>query len=108
MKHFKFNLSDAKQLLIAFTGAFSTWAATGFQRDAAHIAYVVMGFMTGGLISHNAMESPGVMPPSHIITPYVNNINETTPPQIPQTSGTYKPEGADIKKVIKVNSGLIK
>jgi hypothetical protein len=103
MKHFKFNLLDAKQLFIAFMGAFSTWAATGFQKDGAHLAYVLMGFITGGLVSHNAMENPGIMAPSHIMTPYANNINEPATSEAP-----YKAEGTDIKQVIKINSGLIK
>jgi hypothetical protein len=104
MKHFKFNIGNSKQLFIAFTGAFSTWAATGFQRDAAHLSYVLLGFITGGLASHEIMENPNVMPPSHIMTPYVNNIKDSG--SLPST--TYTPEGADIKKIIKINSGLLK
>ena len=74
--HFKFQIFDAKQLMIASTGAFSTWAATGFQRDLPHIGYVLVGFITGGLVSHNSMNSPNVLPDSHIQTPYVNNTND--------------------------------
>lgn len=106
--HFKFNVMEAKQLMIAFTGAFSTWAATGFQRDIPHLSYVLIGFITGGLVSHNSMNSPNVLPDSHIITPYVNNINDGSSSVPPQTPDTYKPEGTDVKQVIKINSGLIK
>lgn len=108
--HFKFKISDAKQLGIAFTGAFSTWAATGFQRDMPHLAYVVIGFTTGALVSHNSMSSPNVMPDSHIQTPYVNNINDGSPAVPPKSLEveTYKPEGVDVKKIIKINSGIIK
>lgn len=109
-KHFKFHIFDAKQLTIAMTGAFSTWAATGFQRDLPHLGYVLTGFITGGLVSHNSMSSPNVMPDSHIITPYANNINDGDSKGTPSSSETepYKPEGTDIKKVIKINSGIIK
>lgn len=108
--HFKFKISDAKQLGIAFTGAFSTWAATGFQRDMPHLAYVVIGFTTGALVSHNSMSSPNVMPDSHIQTPYVNNINDGDKgvPAVPVESNIYKPEGVDVKKVIKINSNIIR
>jgi hypothetical protein len=107
--HFKFHIADAKQLSIAFMGAFSTWAATGFQRDLPHLGYVLIGFVTGGLVSHNSSMSPNVMPDSHIQTPYVNNIddkNNDVPKLI--STDTYKSEGADVKEVIKINSGLIK
>lgn len=108
--HFKLHIFDAKQLAIAMTGAFSTWAATGFQRDLPHLGYVLTGFITGGLVSHNSMSSPNVLPDSHIITPYANNINDgssSVPAKLPEDS-TYKAEGVDVKKVIKINSGIIK
>ena len=109
-KHFKFHIFDAKQLAIAMTGAFSTWAATGFQRDLPHLGYILVGFITGGLVSHNSMSSPNVMPDSHIITPYANNINDGSSgvPEKSKESELYKPEGVDVKKVIKINSNIIK
>jgi hypothetical protein len=109
--HFKFHIFDAKQLTIAMTGAFSTWAATGFQRDMPHLGYVLVGFITGGLVSHNSSYSPGVMPDSHIETPYANNLNDKSN-DVPKPTETlnenYKAEGTDVKQVIKINSGLIK
>ena len=108
--HFKFLVTDAKQLSIALTSAISTWAATGFQRDLPHLGYVLIGFITGGLVSHSSSSSPNVLPDSHIQTPYVNNINDHSPDvpeQLPETK-TYKSEGADVKKVIRINSGIIK
>lgn len=108
--HFKFQIFDAKQLMIAMTGAFSTWAATGFQHDMPHLSYVLVGFITGGLVSHNSMSSPNVEPESHIITPYANNINDgskAVPPAYPETE-IYKPEGSDVRKVIKINSNILK
>ena len=106
--HFKFQIFDAKQLMIASTGAFSTWAATGFQRDLPHIGYVLVGFITGGLVSHNSMNSPNVLPDSHIQTPYVNNINNGDKGVPEKTPEAYQPEGTDVRKVIKINSGIIK
>ena len=77
--HFKFNISDAKQLGIALISSYGMWAATGFQKSVTGLLYPVMGFVTGGLASHNSTSSPGVMPTSHIETPYVNNINDGDP-----------------------------
>jgi hypothetical protein len=109
--HFKFHIFDAKQLGIAMTGAFSTWAATGFQHDLPHLGYIMVGFVTGGLVSHNSSYNPGIMPDSHIETPYANNINDQSnevPKPISVPAEIYKGEGADVKQVIKINSGLIK
>jgi len=109
--HFKFCILDAKQLAIAMTSAFSTWAATGFQHDAAHLAYIAIGFITGGLVSHNEQSNPNVAPESHIQTPYLSNMedhNPGTPEPIKIPEGPYKAEGTDVVKVIKINSGLLK
>jgi hypothetical protein len=107
--HFKFQIFDAKTLGIALTGSFSAWAATGFQHDLPHLGYVVIGFVTGGLVSHNSMANPNITPDSHINTPYLANI-EDNDPGVPESipGKTYKPEGADVKKVIQINSGIIK
>jgi len=107
--HFKFNVSDAKQLSIALMSSYAMWAATGFQKDFAHLAYPIVGFITGGLASHSSSNSPDVLPDSHIQTPYANNLNdhsESVP--APIITGEYKPEGTDVKKVIQINSGIIK
>ncbi len=85
--HFKFNVGEAKQMGIALISSYGMWAATGFQRSITGLMYPVMGFITGGLASHNSTASPNVMPTSHIETPYVNNINDgisqPLPPIIP-------------------------
>jgi hypothetical protein len=107
--HFKFNVADAKQLSIALMSSYAMWAATGFQKDVAHLAYPIIGFITGGLASHNSSNNPDVLPDSHIQTPYANNIDDKSlgVPD-PIKSNTYKPEGTDVKKIIQINSGVVK
>ncbi len=108
--HFKFNISDAKQLGIALISSYGMWAATGFQKSITGLMYPVMGFVTGGLASHHSTSDPNILPENHIETPYVNNINDGdkgVPMAIPEIK-TYTPEGTDIKKVIKINSNIIK
>lgn len=108
--HFKFHVSDAKQLGIALISSYGMWAATGFQKTVGGLLYPIMGFITGGLASHNSMSSPNVMPDSHIQTPYINNINDGNS-GIPATSPEvkiYQPEGTDVKKVIQINSNIVK
>lgn len=109
--HFKFNISDAKQLSIALMSSYAMWAATGFQKDFAHLAYPIVGFITGGLASHSSTNSPNVMEDSHIQTPYANNIddkNNGVPKVVDPDSINYKSEEPDVKKVIQINSGIIK
>ena len=108
--HFRFNVGEAKQLAIALISSYGMWAATGFQKSITGLLYPIMGFITGGLASHNSMSSPNVMPDSHIQTPYVNNIDDGSS-GVPEKIGEikiYKPEGADVKKVIQINSNIIK
>jgi len=54
------------------------------------------------------MNSPNVLPDSHIQTPYVNNINDGDKGVPEKTPEAYQPEGTDVRKVIKINSGIIK
>lgn len=91
--HFKFNIADAKQLSIALISSYGMWAATGFQKSISGLIYPIMGFITGGLASHNSPSSPDVLPDSHIQTPYANNINDGSsdvPPPIGSQIGTQQ------------------
>lgn len=108
--HFKFHISDAKQLGIALISSYGMWAATGFQKTVGGLLYPIMGFITGGLASHNSMSSPNVMPDSHIQTPYVNNMDNGSSGVLGQTPEIkiYQPEGTDVKKVIQINSNIVK
>lgn len=84
-------------------GAFSTWAATGFQIDAAHLTYVIIGFISGGLISHTESNFEQNIPTNaHIVTPYVTNTVEQPAESAPQ----LQPNQTDIKKLIQINSGI--
>jgi hypothetical protein len=104
-KHFKFHITDPKQLMIAFTGAFSTWAATGFQHDLPHLSYVVIGFISGGLVSHESSHIEQTIPENaHIVTPYSQNLTETPIPE----NQPAQPQGANISKLVQINSGIIK
>lgn len=108
--HFKFNIADSKQLAIALISSYGMWAATGFQKSITGIIYPIMGFITGGLASHNSSFSPNVLPDSHIQTPYVNNIEDGSsgvPEKISEIK-VYKSEGVDVKKVIQINSNILK
>jgi hypothetical protein len=95
--HFKFNVGEAKQLGIALISSYGMWAATGFQKNITGLIYPVMGFITGGLASHNSTASPNVMPQSHIETPYVNNIDDKSNQVPPPTPSISIPIAGEIK-----------
>lgn len=80
--YLRFKINDATQLGIALISSYGMWAATGFQRTFSALVYPVLGFITGGLASHQSTSNPGVMPSEHIETPYVNNM---------KVSGTEEP-----------------
>ncbi len=108
--HFSFKIGDAKQLAIALMSSYGMWAATGFQRSISGIIYPVMGFITGGLASHNSSSSPNVEADDHIQTPYANNIDDgssSTPPMIPDTPIPGLTPSVT-KNIIKINSNPIK
>jgi hypothetical protein len=95
--HFKFNVGEAKQLGIALISSYGMWAATGFQKTVTGLMYPLMGFITGGLASHNSTASPNVMPQSHIETPYVNNIDDKSNQVPPPIQPTLIPVAGEIK-----------
>lgn len=110
--HFKFNLTDAKQLSIAIISAGIPWACRGFAHDAATLWYTFGGFITGGLVSHNSEANPNVAPKSHINTPYVSNLNDldsSVPdpvdmPSIPNGTTTNSSGYQNVKIITKNNA----
>lgn len=72
----KLNLSNPVHVAFGGAAALGTWAATGYSTEPKHLVAVALaGF--GGVASHTESSSkPNVQADSHIITPYVNNIEE--------------------------------
>jgi len=72
----KLNVTNPVHLAISRTTTMSTWAATGYSTDPKHLAAVAAAAVAG-VSSHSEDSSkPNVQADSHIVTPYVNNIEE--------------------------------
>lgn len=69
-------VSNPKALTLGATTGISAWAAAGFATDAHHLALVAVSVLGGTAVPHNPPSSPNVLPESHIITPYANNVRE--------------------------------
>ena len=54
----------------------SAWAAAGFTTDPHHLALVAVSALGGMAVPHNPSTQPNVMPESHIVTPYANNMDQ--------------------------------
>jgi len=61
---------------IASTAAFSSWAASGFAPDVKHIALALSAGLAGTASPHLPPSNPNVQAESHIVTPYVNNVEQ--------------------------------
>lgn len=72
----RLNFSSPVHVAFGGTAALSTWAATGFSTQPTHLSAVVAAGLAG-VASHTEEPSkPNVQADSHIVTPYVNNIEE--------------------------------
>ena len=70
----KFGYNDPKAMGLASAAGLATWKASGFSVDPSHISEVVLAALAGGSASSNMTNKPNVSAESHIITPYVNNL----------------------------------
>jgi len=67
-------LTSPKAIALASGTAMTTWMACGYATDAHHLLMVGISALGGGAVPHNPSTSPNVQPESHIVTPYVNNV----------------------------------
>ena len=67
-------MTNPKAIMLGGTGFMAAWAASGYSTDSKHLILAVASGLTGSSVPHNPTSSPNVLPDSHIVTPYVNNI----------------------------------
>ena len=72
----KLNFSSPLHVAFGGTAALTTWAATGFSTQPTHLGAVVAAGLAGVASESKDTAKPNVQADSHIITPYVNNIEE--------------------------------
>jgi hypothetical protein len=67
-------ITNPKALALGSTGFMTAWAASGYSTDSHHLILAAASAVTGASVPHNPISNPGVQADSHIMTPYVNNI----------------------------------
>lgn len=72
----RFPISNPKSVTLAATTGMSAWAAAGFTTDPHHLALVAVSTLGGMAVPHNPSTQPNVLPESHIVTPYANNMEQ--------------------------------
>jgi hypothetical protein len=68
-------ITNPKALALASGTAMTTWSACGYATDVHHLLLVGVSALGGGAVPHNPTSNPSIQADSHIVTPYVNNIN---------------------------------
>ena len=72
----KLKVSDPIHMGIASTAGFTTWTAMGYPTNAHGLIAVASSVLAGVSSSSVSSSKPNVSADSHIVTPYVNNIEE--------------------------------
>ena len=73
----KLNLTNPVTLGVSGSAGLTTWAAMGYPTDPKHLVAVASTVLAGSAVPTTNTSSPNVSADSHIITPYVNNIETT-------------------------------
>lgn len=73
----KFNLTNPVTMGISSSAGMTSWAAMGYPTDPKHLIAVASSVLAGSAVPTSNPNSPNVSAESHIITPYVNNIDTT-------------------------------
>lgn len=56
---------------------FTAWASSGFLTDPKHLGLAATAAVASSAATSTSSSKPNVAPESHIITPYVNNVEQT-------------------------------
>ena len=70
----KFDAKNPVNMGIASTLGMTSWANAGFATDPKHLILAAVTSLTGLASPTNMTNKPNVSAESHIITPYVNNL----------------------------------
>ena len=67
-------ITDPKAITLGSVGFMTAWASSGYAMDSHHLILAAGSALAGSSVPHNPTSSPNVQPESHIVTPYVNNV----------------------------------
>jgi len=67
-------ITNPKAIALGSVGFMTAWANSGYAVDSHHLIIAAGAALAGSSVPHNPASSPNVQPESHIVTPYVNNV----------------------------------
>ena len=67
-------ITNPKAITLGSVGFMTAWASSGYATDSHHLILAAGSALAGSSVPHNPASNPNVMPESHIITPYANNV----------------------------------
>jgi len=70
----KLNLTNPVTMGISGSAGMTTWAAMGYPTDPKHLVAVASTVLAGSAVPTSSTSKPNVAEESHVITPYVNNL----------------------------------
>ncbi|CAB4122058.1 hypothetical protein UFOVP27_46 [uncultured Caudovirales phage] len=70
----KINLTNPVTMGISGSAGMTTWAAMGYPTDPKHLMAVASTVLAGSAVPTTNTAKPNVSADSHVITPYVNNL----------------------------------
>jgi hypothetical protein len=73
---FKLHYSDPKAVTLGSIAALAVWKASNFAVDPGHLSMVATAAVTGIAAPEKGFGRADVEQESHIVTPYVNNVEE--------------------------------
>jgi hypothetical protein len=72
----RFPVGNAKAIGLSAVAGLAAWKASNFSLDPSHIVEALTASTAGLAVPHNPSSSPVNEADSHIVTPYVNNVEE--------------------------------
>jgi hypothetical protein len=67
-------ITNPKAVALGSAGFMAAWANSGYAVNSHAIILAAGAALAGSSVPHNPMSNPDIQAESHIITPYVNNI----------------------------------
>jgi hypothetical protein len=72
----KLNFKSPISMGISSMATISAWASSGFATDPKHVGLALSAGLAGAASPNFSSSKPNVQADSHIITPYVNNVEQ--------------------------------
>jgi len=73
----KFDFKSPLGVGSSLMSGITAWASSGFLTDPKHLGLAATAALASSAATSTSSSKPNVAPESHIMTPYVNNVEQT-------------------------------